>query len=95
MRMPRPRVATSTAAVWPKTASQRSRMSVRSRTHPLGASLSRSGRSGAFMAPRHSSGGDAGSKRIDRGRAGRALVTAGRRVARKAARNPDPEAKRP
>ena len=49
MCIPSPSVATSTAAVWPRIASQRSRMSVRSRIQPLGAPLSMSGRSGWFI----------------------------------------------
>ena len=47
---PRPKSATSTAADWPKTASQRSRISVRSRTQPLRASVASKGRLGSVIA---------------------------------------------
>jgi hypothetical protein len=44
-----PSDATSTAADWPMTASQRSRMSVRRRTHPLRAWLAGKGRLGSTI----------------------------------------------
>ena len=48
--MPKPKSAAMSATDWPTTASQRSTMSVRSRTQSLGALRARSGRVGSDMA---------------------------------------------
>ena len=50
MRIPRAKSAAISATDWPTTASQRKRISVRSRTQPLRASVGRSGRLGSVMA---------------------------------------------